>query len=144
MNGKSTLGAGIIFILVGIALLIGGIMLYLTTEAKISESRLVSATIVEIETTRTRTNKKNKVEYHPYVRFTYNDTEYEHYALNYYTASMQEGQSIQIYVHDSGNGFIEVIGEGQNTVTLILFCAFGLVSLGVGIGFTVVNLKNMR
>ncbi|MCQ2527989.1 MAG: hypothetical protein MJ108_02590 [Saccharofermentans sp.] len=140
---KKTLVGGIVMILAGILLGVGGFFLYRTNENKIAESEKVTAVIDEIETIHKRSSKgKTKTEHKVYVDFEYDDKEYEHYKLGYYSSSMHEGGDIDIYVYENSSGSIEVLTKEGTVVLLAVFGIFAVVLVGVGIGMTVITVKS--
>lgn len=122
-----------IFALVGIGMLAGAVVVFLSSQKFMSEAEEVSGVIETIETYR---DSDNDVHHRAYVSYTYNGREYDNVRLSFYSSNMYEGKSITLYCDPNDPG--RVVAKEGNLFACITLLFMGIIFSCVGIIPTIV------
>lgn len=122
---------GMIFFLVGLGLVFGGVKYTISTKEKISESEVIMGEITEIHTWY---DSDGDSHHDVFVEYEYDGKEYDR-ELNSYSSSMYEGKEIELYVRPDAPG-------DATAVSMANFGSYML--LGMGAIFAIVGFFIMR
>lgn len=119
----------LIFLVVGIALFIGGGVFYAINRSFYKDAEKTKAIITDIQ--RVASGSSNKTSHEVYVAYVANDMEIFDVKLGYYTSGMKVGDVIDVY-YNPANPY-RVKSKSGDTIVIIIMGGIGLVFSAIGI-----------
>lgn len=124
-----------IFAFVGIALLIGGILMIFFNQKFMNSAEKVNGVISVIETYR---DSDDSIDHRVYVSYTYDGKRYDNVRLQYYSSDMYEGKDITLYFDPENPGYVttkwsEMIAGLILTIIGVVFSIVGVVPISISV-----------
>lgn len=138
---KSSMKTGIlilklIFIVIGLAMTVGAIIVGLHSKKFFRNAEQTTAVITDIESTRNRRNGVTEYNHTVYVTYEVDGVQYNKVRLGYYNSGMYEGKTIKVYYNKDNPGKIKT--KGSSMVISVILGVVGGVFLLVGIILVIV------
>lgn len=126
----------LIFIVIGLAMTAGAIIVGLHNKKFFRNAEQTTAVITDIESTRNRRNGVTEYNHTVYVTYEVDGVQYNKVRLGYYNSGMYEGKTIKVYYNKDNPGKIKT--KGSSMVISVILSVVGGVFLLVGIILVIV------
>lgn len=126
----------LIFIVIGMAMTAGAIIVGLHNKKFFRNAEQTTAVITDIESTRNRRNGVTEYNHTVYVTYEVDGVQYNKVRLGYYNSGMYEGKTIKVYYNKDNPGKIKT--KGSSMVISVILGVVGGVFLLVGIILVIV------